>query len=150
MSYIPSHKTVHCICRKDRPTLRTLERSGVMWCYSYRSPTIFPISSSFICSRFINEYELVCSPISEFTKPCCPQLRVSLSSSYLHLQIRISAERWGNQEGKYRGKGYLFFGPSHTFEQPFNGRNTHRHIKCIPQIVYLLIDVSRWTGSKIF
>jgi hypothetical protein len=60
--------------------------------------------------------------------------------------MRIEQEHYYN----IREIKYLFFRPSHPFKKTFDSRVTHNDIECIPEIVYLLIDVSGRTDSEIF
>jgi hypothetical protein len=60
--------------------------------------------------------------------------------------MRIEQEHYYN----IREIKYLFFRPSHPFKKTFDSRVTHNDIECIPEIVYLLIDISRRMSSEIF
>jgi len=133
--YFPCDKTIHCICRKDRPMFWSFKAYVFIRRDSNWSPTILSTCSMFISRRFINKYQLISIVACQVTYPVCPELRILLCSAYLHLQ----SQKW-----------HLFFGPFNTLQHMFDALFRHPDIKGIPQKASLLIDIHGWPCSKVF
>ena len=88
--YFPCDKTIHRICRKDRPMFWSFKASVFIRRDSNWSPTILSMRSMFISRRFINKYQLISIVACHATYPVCPEFRILLCSAYLHLQ----SQKW--------------------------------------------------------
>jgi len=92
---IPCQHTIHCICRKDGPTFTAFEFMVFMRSDSNRCPSVLSIACAFVCSRFINKYQLFCLVVRQFSCPGCTEFRVPLGGSSLDLEMRKTRQYQG-------------------------------------------------------
>jgi len=81
------------ICRKNWPTYTALKWNVFMRSHSWRRPTIFSMTGTLICCRFIDKYHLIWSVWCQLACPGMTEFRVSLCSALLYLKVRKSRQK---------------------------------------------------------
>src|SRR5436309_3018298 len=89
---------------------------------------------TFICSRFIKEYQLVASPLTDLAYSVVPELLASLCCTTLKLEISARKDPFLREK-------YYFLCPFLFPEQTANTGLRDKYIECIPNEINYLITL---------